>query len=314
MKKYVKTTAIFVTSVFLFASCSKDNDSNVNAETYNTTFKVTDAPIDNADVEAVMVTVTDVKVDGQSLEGFNATTINLKALTDGETETLGSLDLNAKSYSSLELVLDYDMDASGNEPGCYVEMVDGSKDKISAAANTIAITDSFEVIANATNEVVMDFDLRKTIKEEGSASSDFEFVTMAELSAGIRTVNATTTGAIEGTVDQGQQDADKIVVYAYEKGTFDAQTETQGQGSSNITFANAVTSAQVKGIANTYSLNFLEEGEYELVFVAYNKEPNNEFKFSSVLQAESTTGLNLGAIQVNSALQVAAHVTITGSL
>ena len=314
MKKYVKTTAIFLSTVFLITSCSKDNESDVSTETYNTTFKVTDAPIDNADVEAVFVTVTDVKVDGQSLEGFNATTVNLKALTDGQTETLGSLALNAKSYSSLELVLDYDMDAAGNEPGCYVEMADGSKDKISAAANTIAITDSFEVIANATNEVVMDFDLRKTIKEEGSVSSDFEFVTMAELSAGIRTVNTTTTGTIEGTVDQGQQDADRIVVYAYEKGTFNAETETQGQGSSNITFANAVTSAEVKGLANTYSLNFLEEGEYELVFVAYNKNPENEFKFNSVLQAESTTGLNLGAIQVTSALQVAAHVTITGSL
>lgn len=314
MKKQVKTSAIILSAVLLMASCSKDTESNVDQETYNTTFKVTDAPIDNADVEAVFVTVTDVKVDGKSLEGFNATTINLKALTDGQTETLGNLDLNAKSYSNLELVLDFDMDASGNEPGCYVEMADGTKDKISAAANTIAVNDSFEVIANAANEVVLDFDLRKTIKEEGSVNSDFEFVTMAELASGIRTVNATATGSIEGTVDQGQQEADRIVVYAYKKGTFNAETETQGQGSSNITFANAVTSAEVKGIANSYSLNFLEEGEYELVFVAYNKNPENEFKFNALLQAESTTGLNLGALNVTSAIQLSAHVTITGTL
>jgi len=46
------------------------------------------------------------------------------------------------------------------------------------------------------------------------------------------------------------------------------------------------------GINNSYSLNFLKEGEYELIFVGYSEE---------------------GAISIDSSLQLTANVTITGS-
>jgi hypothetical protein len=301
--------------VFFAFSCSNDEngDPGSDQESYNTTFKITDAPIDNANVEAVFVTVSDVKVDGTSLEGFSKSTINLTALADGSTETLGNLDLEAGSYSNIVLVLDYETDADGNSPGCYVEMADGSKDQLEAAAGSITVNDAFEVFATSTNQIVLDFDLRKTIREkEGTLSSDFEFVSASELSAGIRTVNEEFTGTISGSVNDAQNTSDKIVVYAYEKGTFNAETETQGSGESNITFANAVTSSVASGISNSYSLNFLEEGEYELVFASYN-EQGDELQFNALLEAESTTGLNLGALSVTSALQVSANVTITGT-
>lgn len=295
----------------LIISCSKDNDTDNPSETYSTDFKMTDGPIDNANVEAVMVTIAEVKVDGQSLEGFNKTTLDVKALTDGSTQTLGSLDLAAGTYSNLELVLDYETDAAGNTPGCYVLMADQTKDQITATANSIQVDDAFEVFASASNDVVIDFDLRKTIKND--SGSDFEFVTMAELSSGIRAVAESTTGSIEGTVDKGNEQMDKLVVYAYKKGTFNAETETQGQGSSGITFANAVTSAEAKGITNSFSLNFLEEGEYELVFVGYNEDSQGDASFNALLQAEALAGLDLGAISVTSALSVNATVTLTGS-
>ena len=79
-----------------------------------------------------------------------------------------------------------------------------------------------------------------------------------------------------------------------------------------ITFANAVTSSTVASANGSYSLNFLSEGEYELVFVSYTKD-GDRFFFSSLLQAESTTGLDLGAISVTSAIQLSANVTITGT-
>lgn len=314
MKHYLKTAGIVLTTLFVATSCSNDEDADMPSESYNTNFKITDAPIDNADVEAVVVTITDVRVDGTSLEGFSATTIDLSALVDGQTETLGNLDLEAGSYSNIELVLDYDSDVNGNAPGCYVEMANGTKDELEASANSININDSFEVLAQASNDIVIDFDLRKTIVEsEGTAESDFNFVTMAELSAGIRTVNEEVTGTISGTANDAENTSEKIVVYAYEEGTFNAEAETQGSGSSNVTFANAVTSAEVSGVGNSYSLNFLKEGEYELVFVGYNdNDDDGEFEASALLEAESTTGLNLGSISVTSALQISANVTITG--
>lgn len=315
MKTYLKTAGIVLTSMLMTVSCSKDDDENpdTEAKTYGTTFKMTDAPIDNANVEAVFVTVSDVKIDGATLEGFSKTTFDLSALVNGKTETLGDLQLEAGSYSNIELELDYATDAAGNAPGCYVETANGEKDKLEASASKISITDTFEVLATGANDIVIDFDLRKTVKEEqGTVSGNFEFVSMAELSDGIRTINGQATGKISGTANDAEDTSDKIVVYAYEKGTFDAEAETQGRGESNITFAKAVTSSQVSGAGNSYSLNFLDEGEYELVFVSYTKD-GNRFFFNSVLEVESTTGLDLGAINVTSAIQISANVTVTGT-
>ncbi|MCK0160118.1 MULTISPECIES: DUF4382 domain-containing protein [Flavobacteriaceae] len=314
MKTLLKNLGIIFGTMLLIVSCSDNNENdNVEKESYQTTLKMTDAPIDNANVEAVFITVSDVKVDGNSIEGFSKTTFDLSALVNGQTKTLGNLDMEAGTYSNLELVLDYDSDMDGNAPGCYVEMADGTKDKIASTSQSINITDSFEVFATNTNEIIIDFDLRKTIKEEqGTLESDFDFVTLSELSAGIRTVNKEATGEISGTVNDSQDTSDKIVVYAYEKGTYNAEVETQGQGESSIRFANAVTSAEVGGINNSYSLNFLAEGEYELIFASYTQD-GTEFYFNSQLEVESTTGLDLGAINITSALQLSANVTVTGT-
>tara|TARA_R110000851_G_scaffold165797_1_gene310875 strand:- start:103 stop:1050 length:948 start_codon:yes stop_codon:yes gene_type:complete len=314
MKNYLKISGLALIALVGMMSCSKNDDAAMEGESYNTSFEVTDAPIDNAEVEAVFVTIANVSVDGKSLEGFTATTINLAALVNGKTEALGNLDLQAKSYSSIVFELDFDKDVNGDAPGCYVEKANGEKDALMASSNKITITDKFEVLANATNVIVIDFDLRKTIKEEKDGlSSDFNFVTMAELTAGIRTVNAELTGKISGSVNDANNTSDKIIVYAYEKGTFNADVETQGKGESEVTFANAVTSTEVKNLSGSYSLDFLEEGEYELIFASYKEDDNSEFYFNALLNVESTTGLNLGAIEVNSAIQISANVTVTGT-
>ncbi len=314
MRIDVKKSMMIVGSLLLAAACSKDDGNPEPAgESYNTTFRITDAPIDNAAVKAVYVTVTDVRVNGTSLEGFSKTTINLAALVNGQTQTLGNMDLQAGSYSDIVLELDYDTDVAGNSPGCYVELADGVKDKLEAAAAEVSVNHGYEILAGASNEVIIDFDLRKTIREEqGTVSSDFEFVSMSELSAGIRTVNEEVSGEISGTASDSVNTSDAIVVYAYEKGTFNAETETNGQGESNVTFAHAVTSSEVDATTGAYSLNFLKEGEYELVFVSYARD-GDAFYFNSLLKAESTTGLDLGAIAVSSSLKISAHVMITGT-
>lgn len=279
-------------------------------ETSQTTFKITDAPIDDAQVEGVFVTLADVRVDGQSLEGFSRTTIELSALVEGQTLTLGELDLAADSYSSLELVLDTQTDAAGNTPANYIALANGTKEELEASAETIRVTDGFEVIAGAANEIVIDFDLRKTItKSQGALEADYAFAATSQLEAGIRVVNEQATGEIEGTVTDSQDYAETIIVYAYPEGTFNAEAETQGE----VQFANAVTSSKVSGLDNSYSLNFLEEGTYELVFASY-EETEGSVNFATLLEVESTTGLNLGALTLSAALQFSANVTVTGTL
>lgn len=70
-------------------------------ESYATTFKMTDAPVDNANVGAVFVTVSDIKVEGISLEGFNKTTFDLSTLINGQTKTLGNPQMEAGSNSNV---------------------------------------------------------------------------------------------------------------------------------------------------------------------------------------------------------------------
>lgn len=314
MKNYLKISGLAFIALMGMVSCSKDDSPAMEGESYNTSFEVTDAPIDNAEVEAVFVTITNVSVDGKSLEGFSATTVNLAALVNGKTAALGNLDLEADMYSSIVFELDFDEDINGNYPGCYVQKANDEKDALVASSNKIEITDKFEVLANATNVIVVDFDLRKTIKEEKDGlSSDFNFVTMSELSAGIRTVNSEMAGKISGNVNDANDTSDKIIVYAYEEGTFDADVETKGSGESDVTFANAITSSEVSGISGSYSLDFLEEGEYELIFASYEEAEDDSFYLNALLDVESVTGLDLGAISVNAALQISANVTVTGT-
>lgn len=313
MKRFSKIL-IYLLVISIFTSCSKDSP-NDEQSTSETNFSITDAPIDDSEVKAVFVTITDVKVDGSSLSGFNATTINLKALTKGKSELLGSLNLNVGTYSTIELVLDYNTDANGNAPGCYVELMDGTKDKIESTSSTISIKDQFDVLATTSNDIIIDFDLRKTIrKTSGTLQSDYKFVTSSELNSGLRVVNKANAGVISGTVTDSQDTSDKIIVYAYKKGTYNESVETQGQGESNVYFANAVSSCEVDKITGKFSINFLNSGDYELHLASYNDtDDDGEFEFTSTLQVESSTNIALNNINISSSLEIVTLINVMGT-
>ncbi len=300
-----------------FISCSDDDNTDnqdPNSETYNTSVAITDAPIDNANVTAAVVTITDVKIDGVSLEGFSKTTIDLMTLQNGTISTLGNIDLKAGTVSNVSLVLDYEADAQGNFPGAYIETVDGVKHQLEASVNEISINDEVEIIASATNEIIIDFDLRKTITESGETTDQYDFVTNAELSAGLRLVNSVKAGTVTGTVSDVEETTDLVIVYAYETGTYTA-AEAETQGESNIQFANAVTSSIVSSADSSYELNFLSEGNYEVHYASYTDEDEDgEFEFNGMLSVESLTDIALNNIHVTSSMNLSLNVIVTGSL
>ncbi len=314
-KKNQLSLLLGVFSLIALSSCSKDNDGS-SQDTYSTQVSITDAPIDNANVSGAFVTITDVRVDGQSVEGFNATTLDVSALQNGNTTILGNIDLESRTYSNVSLVLDYANDVDGNSPGCYILTADDVKHALVSSSEEININDSFEVVQGISNQLVIDFDLRKSIiASEGSSSDQFDFVTNAELKNSLRLVNRLKTGTISGTATDSQNTSEKIVVYAYERGSFNAETEANGQGSSNVRFANAVTSTVVNSTNGSYQLSFLEEGEYELHFASYNDEDDDgKLEFTSMLSAESVASLNLLNLQVDANVELTANILITGSL
>jgi hypothetical protein len=304
---------LFGCAVTMLTACA--DDSNEPLGKGEVEFEITDAPIDDANVKSVVVTIADVKVDGLSLSGFTRQTIDLKAYQDGSTKLLGTTELDARTYSNVVLVLDLDTDAHGNSPGCYVFTADQAKYKLKSTATgkaDIVINQSWKAANDAKTKVVMDFDLRKSIRYSDDPAIQYSFVSDNNLQAAVRLVTTEKSGTIKGSYqEEASVDADKIIVYAYKKGSFNATTETQAQSEDGIFFKNAVASAEVKEslTGKVYTLAFLPEGEYELHFAAYSK--NNESgrsSFETLLQSE--TNIN-GSVSGFVKVQGSASITIS---
>ena len=309
------TTALFGFALVSFVACSDNTAPSGKGEV---DFEITDAPSDDANIKGVIVTVAEVRVNGQAISGFAKQTIDLKAYQEGSTKLLGSAEMDAKTYSNMTLVLDLDTDANGNSPGCYVLTNDGAKFKLKSSTSgkhEIVMNHAWKVAADAKTKVVMDFDLRKSIRYSDDASIRYSFVSDQNLNAAVRVVTRESSGTIKGSFeDESSSNAEKIVVYAYKKGSFNAATETEAQGVDKIMFAKAIGSAEVKGglTGQTYTLAFLEEGEYELHFVAYNKNSENgRFTYAARLQSETNVDgsiSNLIRVRAGAAVDLSSKV------
>jgi hypothetical protein len=307
---------MFSGAVIALTSCNDDEPMGKG----DVEFEITDAPSDDASIKGVFVTVADLKVDGKSVSGFTKQTIDLKAYQEGKTKLLGATQLNSRTYSNLTMVLDLNQDANGNAPGCYVLNSENVKFKLRESDTgkaEITLTKSWNIKANTKTNIVLDFDLRKSIKYVDDVAVKYNFVSDNSLKAAVRVVAKQNTGAINGTYqEQESTNADMIVVYAYKKGTFNASTETQGTETENVQFRNSVTSAVVKeslGV-KSYTLALLEEGEYELHFASYVKNSETgRFSFNSRLQSQtSASGSIADVFKVNAGASLTVSSSVTG--
>ena len=248
---------LFSSAMLALLSCEKSNETMRKGEAE---FSITDAPSDDASIKGVFVTVTDIKVDGKSVAGFAKQTIDLKAYQQGNVKLIGTAQLDAKAYSNLTLILDADADATGNVPGCYVLTTDNAKYKLKSNGTIeVMISKGWNVVANSKSSIVMDFDLRKAVQSMNDPSVHYNFVSIDRLRAAVRLTSYDKVGTISGSYsEQINTNADKVIVYAYNRGAFSTSMETQGQGDDGILFRNAVTSAEVKAglTGKTFTLAF----------------------------------------------------------
>ncbi|HZY82833.1 MAG TPA: DUF4382 domain-containing protein [Cyclobacteriaceae bacterium] len=309
----------FGCGVILLISC---DDPNEPAGKGNVQFEITDAPSDDANVRSVFVTVTDIKVDGKSIGGVTKTTLDLKAFSEGNTKVLAmASQFDAKAYGSVSLVLDLNNDANGASPGCYVQTVDGARYKLKNTADgtmEIVAARSFQVASNATTKVVLDFDVRKSIAYDANETVRYKFVSDRDLSAAVRLVIREHAGVIKGTYNENSASpSNGVIVYAYKKGTFSASTETQPQGENKTYFINAAGSSVIKSGLNgkVYTIAFLEEGDYELYFAAYEETPSGKASFTGLLQAETNVDGTVGnRITVKAGASMSISTVIKGIL
>lgn len=302
-----------VIAIFSLFACTK-NDSDESSMA-STTIKITDAPVDDASVTGTFVTIADIKLDGQSVQGFTKTTIDISAYQNGATQTLGTFNLQGKTYSTITFVLDFDNDASGNAPGCYVLTTGAVKHKLKSTANSITVSKTITLDGGVANSIVADFDLRKMIiHESGGAADHYDFATAAELESAVRVVAEGKTGTISGTLTDNISLSEKVVAYVYKKGTFVRATEIQGQGSSNIEFKNAVSSSLVSN-TGVYQLHFLEAGDYEIHFASYkDTNADGEMELKGTLVVVGAGGLDLLGLTLNMSASLTVNATVTAVL
>jgi len=280
-----------------------------NAAKGKLSVSITDAPIDQAGVTGAFITVTEVKVDGKTFTGFEGPkTFNLLELQNGNTLNLGNQEVAANTYSTLTLVLDIDKDASGTGPGCYVTKTGGVKEKLEFAGKSTASIDmkpsGFNITESGQTEMVIDFDLRKAVRQK---DADFTFVTENELKAALRAENRVQTGTIKGKIDNFATLGSSVVVYAYKKGTFDSSREINGQGSSEVKFANAVSSTKTDASGN-FTLAFLPSEEYE---IHVDKPAGTGLGLGLNTLLETSSSVDLKSIDVAAGAQVNLSLSVT---
>lgn len=311
-------SAILIGSLGFFQmSCENSSDEpNPDSTKGNLKISITDAPIDNPEVKGAFVTITEIKVDGKTFDGFKGPkTVNLLELQNGNSVSLADGQFDVGNFNKITLVLDYEKDQSGAAPGCYIEKTDNTKQKIQLSGNTQNTIDlntkEFLVGQGTTTDLILDFDLRKAIRSETSGSqTTYSFVNYTELQSAIRMVERTSAGSITGKIDNYNANTmGNIVVYIYKKGTFNEATETQGQGDSKIQFKNAITSAKVDANGN-FKAAFLEQGDYEVHCASYKKPTGGIFGLIALLNLESKNSINLSSIAVKSSTDVNLSISV----
>lgn len=316
----MKNRTIFLTLVMAFVSlafiqCAKDEGPG--GETGDLTIRITDAPADDTSVQGTFITVSEIKIDGKSLSGFQKQTFELSALQNGNARALFNGQLKTGNYSKVTLVLDMAADASGNAPGCYVlDNANAKHDLRASAAQSVELDlqRSMTVGSNSQTTLIIDFDLRKSVARGNStvSQSNYSFVSAAELNNSLRIAFEESTGHLKGQVQGSLLSSKSVVVYAYKKGSFDAAAEPQPMGAGQVRFAGAVTSALVNQEGN-YQLSFLEAGEYEIYLASYDRDSSGRLQFNGILSVSSlTNGLIPTSVNISAKTSVTMNISIPG--
>ena len=253
-------------------ACNEDNESSKG----KISVSITDAPIDDANVEAVYISINSVEVNGPdgwvTLDEFDEPEkIDLLSYQDGNAYFLTEETINTGTYTEVRLILDI-QERNGNvqaNPGCYIEYKDGSVQPLfvpSGGQSGYKAKGEFTIADGGVTAVTLDFDVRKAVVEAGNSG---KFI----LKPTVRLVEDADVAMIRGTFDDEDADYTSVVVFAYENGTF-TEAEIAAPADEDVRFPNAVTSDAVEA-DGSFTLAFMNAGTYDLYFAAFDE--NGDF-------------------------------------
>lgn len=267
MKRIFVVFAVII-PLFIFTACNKDEGT-----TGTLNLSITDSPIDTDGIEGVFITVSEIQYHTNEnswnvFEDYEGPkTFNLLDLQRGNSELLGSLELEAGTYTQIRFMLDAPVLGTGehSNPGCYLEFGDKSTKSLyvaSGAQTGYKAVGAFTVPLNGSVDMTADFDVRKSVVESGETG-------MYILKPTIRLVVQNQAGQISGNALNTTENH-QIVVYTYEKGTYDI-SEANDPAEGQTRFPNAISSDRVDE-SGKYHLAYLASGLYDIVVTAVSEE------------------------------------------
>jgi len=302
---------VLVLATALLTSCSDNDQQQENAtDQFPLQIRLTDAPIDDSNVEACYLSFTGVSVDGKSYMFESVKTVELSALVNGQTELLFDDYIHTDQFSEISLHLSLDKNAANQSPGCYIQRTDNVRDDLSVNGRLEnEITVRLDENLNVVDKVILDIDLRKAISYSPVTSQNtndmFAFTT--PLGASVRTVGENHV-KIEGTIhDDEAMGDDVIIVYAYQKGTFDLEKETTPDNMNGLLFANAINGARVNS-EGRFEMHFMNKGDYELKIISYKRDDSGRLTANAML--EGGTGTSLGLLDFTLNVDITLNMSI----
>ncbi len=261
MKKMLIILAATALPLF-FTSCEKQSGTGTLK------LSITDSPIDSSNVTGVFIKINEIQVHTAdsgwvTMENFEGPEeFNLLDLARGESDLLGSMELEGGKYTQIRFMLDApEMGMMKHvNPGCYIEFKDGTTEPLfvpSGSQSGFKGVGNFTVPVNGTVEITADFDVRRSVHKTGFGSSRYM------LRPVIRLVVNNQAGAISGSVTNIPE-GKGVVVYAYADGTYKAEEANDPADTSASRFPNAVSSDKVDSLG-VYHISYLAAGKYDLV-------------------------------------------------
>lgn len=251
------------TFILLLSACGGGGSSSTDGGQGTLSTSLTDASTE--DYQAVYVTIERVDVHHDDDESWETVanpgkTYNLLELVNGLVEQLGEVILDSGHYTQMRLIIGEDHDQSYNifdQPHPFANYIidkDGNAQKLkvpSGSQTGLKVVNGFDINANQTTELILDFDALRSVVKAGSSGKYL-------LKPTVKVLSTADYAVVYGTVTEAQTDPPTLLENTFV--TAQIATPEEVDVKDQVVIQSGTLSAE----NGEYTL-FLKPGSYNLV-------------------------------------------------